>query len=61
MGFGLRLLGAALACMVHAFLPNLFVRTGSRTIEQLHDRMVVSRRRHAGTPSPILAESQRAG
>jgi hypothetical protein len=49
MGFGLRLLGASLACMIHAFLPSLFVRTGSQAIERLHDRMVLNRQRHAGT------------
>ncbi len=48
MGFGLRLFGASLACMIHAFLPGLFVRTGSRAIERLHDRMVVNRQRHGG-------------
>ena len=37
--YGLRLLGAGLACMVHAVLPFLFVRTGSATIEHLHGHM----------------------
>lgn len=37
--YGLRLLGAGLACMVHAVLPFLFVRTGSATIERLHGHM----------------------
>lgn len=46
-GFGLRLLGAGLACLVHAVFPFLFVTTGSRAITQLHDRMVANRRRHA--------------
>lgn len=45
MGFGLRMFAASLACMVHAFLPSLFVRTGSCTVERLYDRMVVNRRR----------------
>jgi uncharacterized protein DUF6356 len=49
MGFGLRMLGASIACMIHAFLPGLFVRTGSRAIERLYDRMVVNRQRHGGT------------
>lgn len=60
MGFGLRMFAASLACMIHAFLPSLFVRTGSRTIEQLHDRMVVNRRRHHGVGTPSIAEGQRA-
>ena len=37
--YGLRLLGAGMACMVHAALPFLFVRTGSATIERLHGHM----------------------
>ena len=42
-GFGIALLGAALACLVHAMVPGLFVRTGSQAITRLHDRMVVHR------------------
>ena len=37
--YGIRLLGAGLACIVHAVLPCLFVRTGSATIERLHGHM----------------------
>jgi Family of unknown function (DUF6356) len=37
--YGMRLLGAGLACMVHAVLPFLFVRTGSVAIERLHGHM----------------------
>jgi hypothetical protein len=43
-GFGTRMMLAGMACMVHAVLPFLFVRTGSQAISQLNDRMVVSRR-----------------
>ena len=43
LGFGISLLGAALACLVHAVIPGLFVRTGSEAITRLHDRMVVNR------------------
>ncbi|HEY7887777.1 MAG TPA: DUF6356 family protein [Steroidobacteraceae bacterium] len=42
-GFGISLLGAALACLVHGLVPGLFVRTGSEAITRLHDRMVVHR------------------
>jgi hypothetical protein len=42
-GFGVALLGAALACLIHALIPGLFVRTGSDAIRRLHDRMVVNR------------------
>jgi hypothetical protein len=44
-GFGWRMVVGGLACLVHGVLPFLFVRTGSRVIEQLHDRMVVNRAR----------------
>lgn len=42
-GFGWRMVLAGLACLVHAVLPFLFVKTGSRTITVLHDRMVANR------------------
>jgi len=53
-GFGLRMIGAGIACLVHALLPFLFQRTGSAAIAELNDRMVVNRRR-----SPPLANTQR--
>ena len=43
--FGVRLLGASLACFVHAVFPWLFEKTGSSIIAELHDRMVVNRKR----------------
>lgn len=52
--FGWRMLVGSLACFVHALLPFLFTRTGSATIAQLHDRMVVNRvraERAAGVPA----------
>ena len=42
--FGLRMAFAGLACLIHGVLPFLFVRTGSRAIAELNDRMVVNRR-----------------
>lgn len=42
-GFGISLLGAGLACLVHALIPGLCVRTGSEAITRLHDRMIVNR------------------
>lgn len=48
-GFGMRMILAGLACMVHAFLPFLFVRTGSQQISGLYDRMVANRRRNPMT------------
>ena len=45
--FGARMVLAGLACLVHAVLPFLFVKTGSAAITELHERMVAKRRRHA--------------
>jgi hypothetical protein len=42
--FGTRMVCAGAACLVHGVLPFLFVRTGSRAIAELNDRMVVNRR-----------------
>ncbi len=42
--FGSRMVLAGLACLVHGLLPFLFVRTGSRTISELNERMVRNRR-----------------
>lgn len=54
-GFGSRMVLAGLACLVHGLLPFLFVRTGSRTIGVLHDRMVANRVRK---PAPESAEGR---
>ena len=43
-GFSWRLMAAALACLIHALLPFLFVRTGSDCICRLHERMHARRR-----------------
>lgn len=51
--FGFRMIGAGVACLVHALLPFLFVRTGSSAITELSDRMLVNRQR--GTPPPIAS------
>jgi hypothetical protein len=45
--FAGRMFLGSLACLVHAFLPFLFVRTGSRCIGELHVRMVTHRDRRA--------------
>jgi hypothetical protein len=43
--FSARMFVASLACLVHAILPFMFVKTGSVAIETLYDRMVANRRR----------------
>ena len=39
LGFSLTMARAAVCCGVHAFLPFLFTKTGSRAIEELSHRM----------------------
>lgn len=43
LGFSLTMLRSAVCCAVHAFLPFLFMKTGSNAIEDLHRRMVRQR------------------
>jgi uncharacterized protein DUF6356 len=42
--FGARMVFAGFACLLHGLLPFLCVRTGSRAIAELNDRMVLNRR-----------------
>ena len=42
--FGTRMVLAGIACLVHGVLPFLFVRTGSRAIAELNERMIADRR-----------------
>ena len=53
--FGTRMLFAGIACLVHGVLPFLFVRTGSRAIAELNDRMVVNRRAEL----PVISGDER--
>jgi Family of unknown function (DUF6356) len=53
--FGTRMIFAGVACLVHGVLPFMFVRTGSRTITELNDRMIVSRR----PPTVTIASEKR--
>lgn len=50
---------AALACLVHALLPFVFEKTGSRAISGLHDRMVVNRQRRTAQ-EPVRTEAERS-
>jgi hypothetical protein len=45
LSYGLPLIAAGLACVVHAIVPALFERTGSRAIVNLHSRLIATRRR----------------
>lgn len=44
-GFGLRMILGGFACLIHGFLPFLFVRTGSAQVSALHTVMVENRNR----------------
>ncbi len=58
--FAGRMFLGAIACFIHGFLPFLFVKTGSATIGELHDKMVVTRQQHApGRPAARAAAAQR--
>ena len=52
--FGLRMVFAGIACLVHGVLPFLFQRTGSRAIADLNERMLVNRR----VPPPIASDKR---
>ncbi|GAB5499397.1 MAG: hypothetical protein PsegKO_17080 [Pseudohongiellaceae bacterium] len=44
LSFALAMLWGAACCVVHAFLPFLCEKSGSRIISHLHGRMVVNRK-----------------
>lgn len=43
-GFAGSMLIASAACLIHAFIPGLFVLTGSKAITRLHDKVVTNRK-----------------
>jgi hypothetical protein len=58
--FSGRMLLGAMACFVHALIPGLCVKTGSKTISELHDRMVVNRMRKAQVVEAPMTEMRSA-
>ena len=50
--FGGRMILAGLACMLHALLPFLCVRTGSQAIEELNAKMLARRQAASRHPPP---------
>jgi hypothetical protein len=42
--FGISMVGAGMACLVHALVPAVFDRTASRAVQRLHDEMSATRR-----------------
>ena len=49
IAIGARMIGAGVACMVHAVVPGLFTGTAGRTVVDLHEQM---QRRKAGSANP---------
>jgi hypothetical protein len=59
MSFGLRMVWGGLVCMVHAVLPAVYCSKASGIIGELHDRMVVNRRRQE-SEAQFPAQARRA-
>lgn len=49
IAIGVRLVGAGLACLVHAVVPGMFTQTAGKTVSDMHDHMT-SRRAGASNP-----------
>lgn len=59
-GFGFWMAAGALACLVHAILPFLFERTGSRIIGRLHGRMIVNRKSLSAPADSVAGTNEAA-
>jgi hypothetical protein len=53
--FGVRMVLAGVACILHGLLPFLFVRTGSRAISELNEQMV-NKRSAAAAPRALRVD-----
>jgi hypothetical protein len=49
VAIGARLVGAGLACMIHALVPGVFTQTAGKTITNMYDHMA---KRKAGATDP---------
>jgi hypothetical protein len=49
VAIGCSLVGAGLACLVHAIVPGVFTQTAGRTVTRMYDHMT---RRRAGAANP---------
>jgi len=58
MSFGLRMIWGGLVCLVHALIPGVCCTKASEMIGELHDRMIVNRRRP--DPAELPMENRRA-
>ncbi len=54
MGFGLRMIGGGIVCLVHALIPGVCCTKASEMIGELHERMIMNRRRLVeSSPQPL--------
>ena len=60
MSFSLNLFRAAFVCGIHAVLPFMFEKTGSRCVTELYDRMVTNRDRRPESAEHETAEHEAA-
>lgn len=47
-GFGIPMIMAGVACVLHGIFPFMFEKTGSNLVRKLYDRMVVNRTKMTG-------------
>lgn len=43
LGFGFNMICSGFACILHGIFPFIYIKTGSNTITQLHNNMVINR------------------
>jgi hypothetical protein len=49
LAIGGRLIGAGMACLIHALIPGVFTQTAGKTVIRMHDHMMS---RKAGAANP---------
>ncbi|MDB4281652.1 DUF6356 family protein [Paraglaciecola sp.] len=52
MSFSMKLFKAAIACFIHALVPGLCIKTGSKAITELHVKMVTFRVKASSEVAP---------
>jgi hypothetical protein len=57
---GTRMIAAGLACLVHAMLPGLFVRTATRSVADIQDLMAFRSGRSSGASGGLEATAPKS-
>ena len=52
-GFGIRMIGGGVACLLHGIVPAWFTRTGSNTVKALYGRMTARQPAYQHRPAPF--------